>query len=479
MKLRLLADRPRARTPEVDIKRLEQLLTIHSALAQADEEQAILAALATYAQTQGDGCWLELHYIEPKLEPLPVDLRFAAGWYAGGNASDAATGSVDDLAPIAAWRAQPDLNLVTLEQAANGGALVMIPMICCDLLHGALFIGWSEARTISEDEQHIYVDVLPSIAAAVARRRAYIAEQQARQELEMLYRASAAINAANNAEQVKQALARLDEAMSTEQFSRKDGRIADAIRTLTNTAMDRVRLRRETEAARQRAEQYAAEAQRAAALEERNRLARQLHDSVSQALYGIALGARTARRLLDRGDPMQAKEPLDYLLSLAEAGLTEMRALIFDLRPDALETEGLIPALTKQANSIRTRHGIDVQVDFCDEPNVAGRVKEEIYRITREAMHNAVKHARATQIAIEARCDTDEFFVEVRDNGVGFDIQDSFPGHLGLRSMWERANRLGAELSIISAPHQGTRIGLHLPRALLSPFAEHIMEITR
>ena len=356
--------------------------------------------------------------------------------------------------------------------------MVMIPIICCDLLHGALFIGWRSARTIDEDEQQIYAEVLPTVAAAVARRRAYIAEQQARQELEMLYRASAAINAANSADQVKQALARLDEAMSAEQFSRKDGRIADAIRTLTNTAMDRVRLRRETEAARQRAEQYAAEAQKAAALEERNRLARQLHDSVSQALYGIAFGARTARRLLDR-DPAQAKEPLDYLLSLAEAGLTEMRALIFDLRPDALETEGLIPALTKQANSIKTRHGIDVRLEFCDEPELAGRVKEEIYRITREALHNAVKHARANQIAIEARYDSDEFFVEVRDNGVGFDIQDSFPGHLGLRSMWERANRLGAELSIISAPQQGTRIGLHLPRALLSPFAEHILEIER
>lgn len=478
MKLRLLADRPRVRTTQQEIKRLAQLLAIHSALAQADEEQAILAALAAYAQQQGEGCWLELHYIEPKTEPLPVDLRFVAGWYDGRGSADALAGNIYDFAPIAAWRAQPDLGIITIEHAPDGGALVMIPMISCDLLHGALFIGWRAVRAIDDDERNIYHDVLPTLAAAVARRRAYIAEQQARQELEMLYRASAAINAANNAEQVKQALARLDEAMSAEQFSRKDGRIADAIRTLTNTAMDRVRLRRETEAARQRAEQYAAEAQRAAALEERNRLARQLHDSVSQALYGIALGARTARRLLDR-DPMQAKEPLDYLLSLAEAGLTEMRALIFDLRPDALETEGLIPALTKQANSIRTRHGIDVQVEFCDEPNVAGRVKEEIYRITREALHNAVKHARATKIAIEARCDSDEFFIEVRDNGIGFDIQDSFPGHLGLRSMWERANRLGAELSIISAPQQGTRIGLHLPRALLSPLAEQMIELSR
>ena len=81
-----------------------------------------------------------------------------------------------------------------------------------------------------------------------------------------------------------------------------------------------------------------------AALEERQRLARELHDSVSQALYGIALGARTARTLLDR-DPAQAAEPLDYVLSLAEAGLAEMRALIFELRPESLESEGLVAAL--------------------------------------------------------------------------------------------------------------------------------------
>jgi signal transduction histidine kinase len=88
-------------------------------------------------------------------------------------------------------------------------------------------------------------------------------------------------------------------------------------------------------------------AQGAAALQERQRLSRELHDSVSQALYGIALGSRTARTLLDRGDPSRAVEPVEYVLSLAEAGLSEMRALIFELRPEALEKEGLVSALEK------------------------------------------------------------------------------------------------------------------------------------
>src|SRR5205085_1861060 len=139
------------------------------------------------------------------------------------------------------------------------------------------------------------------------------------------------------------------------------------------------------------------QAQELAALEERNRLARELHDSVSQALYGIALGARTARTLLEH-NPSRLGEPLDYVLTLAEAGLTEMRALIFDLRPESLENEGLIAALGKQVAVLQGRHGINVQTDFCEEPTLSLEVKEMLYRIAREALHNTVKHAQANQV---------------------------------------------------------------------------------
>ncbi len=96
--------------------------------------------------------------------------------------------------------------------------------------------------------------------------------------------------------------------------------------------------------------------------EERHRLARELHDSVSQALYGIALGARTARTLAER-DGASVIEPLDYVLSLAEAGLAEMRALIFELRPEAIATEGLVAAIDRQASALRARHGVAVTTD--------------------------------------------------------------------------------------------------------------------
>ena len=204
------------------------------------------------------------------------------------------------------------------------------------------------------------------------------------------------------------------------------------------------------------------QAQELAAVEERQRLARELHDSVSQALYGIALGAHTARTLLDR-DPTQVAEPLDYVLSLAEAGLAEMRALIFELRPESLEIEGLVSALTKQGAALHARHDITVQTDLSAEPALPLKVKQELYRIAQEAMHNTVKHAHASKVDLRL-CQTSEAVIlEVCDNGRGFDATASFPGHLGLHSMQERVKGLGGVLQIESAPGQGTCVRAQVP----------------
>jgi PAS domain S-box-containing protein len=204
------------------------------------------------------------------------------------------------------------------------------------------------------------------------------------------------------------------------------------------------------------------QAQNLAALEERQRLARELHDSVSQALYGIALGARTARTLLDR-DPAQVADPLDYVLSLADAGLAEMRALIFELRPESLQQEGLVAALDKLVAALRARHGIAVEATLCDEPAVPLELKEPIYRIAREALHNTVKHARAGRVELRLECTAEEIVVEVADDGVGFDPAGEYPGHLGLHSMRERAAALGGTLRIESARGLGSRLWARIP----------------
>lgn len=204
------------------------------------------------------------------------------------------------------------------------------------------------------------------------------------------------------------------------------------------------------------------QAQEIATYQERNRLARELHDSVSQALYGVSLGAQTARILLDI-DPTRLREPLDYVLSLAEAGLTEMRALIFDLRPESVEQEGLIAALQKQTASLRARHGIDLETEFCPEPSIPLKTKEALYWMVREALHNIMKHAQASRVTVQVQKVQQNLFVKVTDNGVGFDTAREFPGHLGLRSMRERASKLGGHLEIASQPNEGTTIQISVP----------------
>src|SRR5438552_8638450 len=198
------------------------------------------------------------------------------------------------------------------------------------------------------------------------------------------------------------------------------------------------------------------------ALDERQRLARELHDSVSQALYGIALGARSARNRLAR-DPQRAVEPLDYVLSLAEAALTDMRSLILELQPESLEREGLVGALAKRAEAIKGRYDIDVRTDVPDEPPIPLDTKQAIYRIAQEALHNLVKHSRAKHASLRLRSDRDALTMEVADDGEGFDPSRSYPGHFGLPSMRERAESGGGELQIESRPGEGTTVRVRVP----------------
>jgi PAS domain S-box-containing protein len=204
------------------------------------------------------------------------------------------------------------------------------------------------------------------------------------------------------------------------------------------------------------------QAQVLASIEERQRLARELHDSVSQALYGISLGVHTARMQLDR-DAKELAESLDYVLELSEAALIEMRALIFELRPESLETEGLVSALTKQAAALQARQNITVNTDLCAEPDLPLNVKQDLYRVTQEALHNTIKHAHASKIVLRLQQTSEAVTLDVCDDGRGFDVTASFPGHLGLHSMQERVTGFGGEFQIESTPGQGTCIRVQVP----------------
>lgn len=193
--------------------------------------------------------------------------------------------------------------------------------------------------------------------------------------------------------------------------------------------------------------------------QERQHLARELHDSVSQTLYGIGLGARTALKLVAT-DPGQAVEPLEYVLSLAEAALAEMRALLLELQPECLQREGIVAALRTRAGSLR---GLQVEASFCEEPDLAPEAKHGLFRIASEALHNVVKHADATRVRLALSREGGSFRLEVADDGRGFEPGRAVRG-MGLSSMRERARELKGSLSVESGAG-GTRVLVTVPGA--------------
>jgi signal transduction histidine kinase len=198
--------------------------------------------------------------------------------------------------------------------------------------------------------------------------------------------------------------------------------------------------------------------------EARRHLARELHDSVSQAIYAIVLTTHAAQRRAER-DPTKAGEALDTVIELAEAALAEMRALIFELRPEALAEVGLVGALHRQLDGLELRHGLATSRELLDEPDLPFASKQVLLRVVQEALHNVVKHAHASSVRIGAHRAGGRLHLQVRDDGVGFDPAASFPGHLGHTSMRERLAALGGRLRLESAPGAGTTVSLDVPLA--------------
>lgn len=203
-----------------------------------------------------------------------------------------------------------------------------------------------------------------------------------------------------------------------------------------------------------------------AALEQRQRIARDLHDSVSQSLFSLTLHARTAKRLLGRtgsGVTEPVARELEDVETLSHAALAEMRALIFELRPGGLAEEGLVAALTKHAAAIsaRERLAIDVQGPS-DRLPLGADAEEHLYRIGQEALANVARHAHATHALVTVTNSSDTVVLEVRDDGSGFDPNVPYAGHLGLESMRGRAAEIGADIRVESDPACGTSVRIEL-----------------
>lgn len=215
--------------------------------------------------------------------------------------------------------------------------------------------------------------------------------------------------------------------------------------------------------AAQNAASYGSASQRATRAE-RQRLARDLHDSVTQALFAMTLQARTSKRHLSVGNTDGATIGLAAVEDLAAGALAEMRALIFELRPEALAEEGLVSALTKQAAALTARERVPITVSAPPtRPVLDLAVEENLYRLVLEAVHNSLKHAAPSAITVSVRCAESVLTLEVCDDGVGFDPAAVRAGGYGQHTMRDRAAAIGACLVVDTAPGAGCRIRVTAP----------------
>ncbi|MBM3134480.1 MAG: GAF domain-containing protein [Chloroflexi bacterium] len=237
-----------------------------------------------------------------------------------------------------------------------------------------------------------------------------------------------------------------------QQFSVEDVALLTSIADHVGVAVENAQLRQQAE--------------QAAALQERERLARELHDSVTQSLFSLTLFTETARQLASSGDLQRIEQPLSEADTIAHQALKDMRLLLYELRPSALAEEGLVGALRRRLDTVEKRVGIEGRVLSDTFIELPASVEEGLYYIAQEALNNALKHGGATAVTVHIRTEDKHVILEVSDNGVGFDpdrVRDQ--GGMGLANMRARAARLGGTLTFFAQPGQGTRVQVKLTLA--------------
>jgi signal transduction histidine kinase len=209
------------------------------------------------------------------------------------------------------------------------------------------------------------------------------------------------------------------------------------------------------------------QAEQTAALAERHRLSRELHDSVTQSLYSVTMYAEAAARVLAAGDTVTTGQHLHELRDTAQEALREMRLLIFELRPLALDKIGLAAALRARLDSVEVRGGMktELQVEGVAGPGqLAPAVEEELYHIAQEALNNVLKHAHARHVRVQLVFAASETRLSICDDGAGFTPSlAGTRGGLGLPGLRERASKIGGQMAIESTLGQGTKVCVILP----------------
>jgi signal transduction histidine kinase len=196
--------------------------------------------------------------------------------------------------------------------------------------------------------------------------------------------------------------------------------------------------------------------------EERERMARELHDALNQSLFSLSLTARAASRHLVT-DPERTAQELAEISHLSRQAMTELRAVVDGLRTPDVDRDGLVPAIRSLAQLMSRVHHIEVEVVAEADPELEGRTEHEVFRIVQEALTNAVRHAQAAKVTVSV-LNGESLEVIVDDDGVGFDPDRSSRGRrLGLTSMRERASSLGGRIAITSSPGEGATVRLEVP----------------
>ncbi|MFD2208439.1 histidine kinase [Virgibacillus halophilus] len=210
--------------------------------------------------------------------------------------------------------------------------------------------------------------------------------------------------------------------------------------------------------------EFAKSAHKTAVIEERQRLARDLHDAVSQQLFALTMMSEAALKQMDQ-NPHIAKEQLQEVAASALQAQTEMRALLLHLRPVHLSGEPLTHGVKKLINELRQKCQIDFHLLLDDALVLNETVEEHVFRIIQESLSNILRHAKATDVKLELYKREHEVFVHIRDNGKGFDTTKDIDKKTsyGLKTMRERSEELGGTFTIRSIPGEGTYIDIRIP----------------
>jgi signal transduction histidine kinase len=204
------------------------------------------------------------------------------------------------------------------------------------------------------------------------------------------------------------------------------------------------------------------QAQQLGTIEERQRLARELHDAVTQTLFSASLIAEVLPKLWER-DPDQGRGRLEELRQLTRGALAEMRTLLLELRPTALVESRLPDLLHQLAEATTGRVRLPVEVEIACQPEFPPDVKVALYRIVQEALNNVAKHAAATRACVRLSCPSGEVRLSIEDDGRGFNPQNRSSDKLGLGIMQERAEAIHGSLTVESQPGKGTRVEVVWP----------------